>query len=159
MSQRETCPFQEQGEPEFQSEIEPLHVFLHPTAELDVDQERLQLAIEAAIVQTHGQRLGQEQAELEIHAQELAERRAGVQAELERRAREDAHRRLALASGAQDIDQQQHVAPVARAREKTLPLVEEESHFGQQNRQAQELVTLHGHCHWRDLDNGGRVGD
>ena len=153
MSQsRETRPFQEQGDwPEFQSEIEPLDVFPHPTAELDVNRLRL----------------AQEQAELEILAQELAERRAQVerraqqQAELERRAREfeDAHRRLALASGAQDIDQQQHVAPVARAREKTPPLVEEESYLGQQNRQAQELVTLHGHCHWRDLDNGGRVGD
>ena len=93
MSQRETHPFQEQqGEPEFQSEIESLDVFPHPTAELDVDQERLQLAIEAAIVQAHRQRLGQEQAELEIRAQELAERRAQVerhaqeQAELERRA-------------------------------------------------------------------------
>ena len=154
MSQsRETRPFQEQGDwPEFQSEIEHLHVFPdpHPTAELDI---------------AHRQRLAREQAELEILAQELAERRAQVerhaqqQAELERRAREDAHRRLALASGAQDINQQQCVAPEARAREKTPPLVEEESHFGQQNRQAQELVTLHGHCHWRDLDNGGRVGD
>ena len=58
MSQRETHPFQEQqGEPEFQSEIESLDVFPHPTAELDVDQDRLQLAIEAAIVPAHSQRL------------------------------------------------------------------------------------------------------
>ena len=72
MSQRETYPFQEQGDwPEFQSEIESLDVFPHPTAELDMDQARL-LAIEAAIVQAHRQRLAQEQAELELRAQELS---------------------------------------------------------------------------------------
>ena len=149
----ETHPisFHEQRESDCSSEIEHCEPYIEPAAE----QGRMPaVQQEAAGVQAR-ERLDQERADLEVfQEQERLEQDKG-----------HARRRQAVpvvALGTQAPDP--HLQLVARdggdtdeVREKTPPVVAEESEFARQNRQSQELAMVHGHRRGgRDLGNGGR---
>ena len=159
----ETHPisFHEQREPDCSSEIEHCEPYTEPATE---QGQMPAVQQEAAGVQAQ-ERLDRERAEAgrPFQEQEKLEQDEG-----------HAHRRQAVpvvASGTQAPDS--HLQLVAmdgggrdEVREKTPPVVAEESEFARQNRQSQELAMVHGHRRGgRDLGNGsrdldtGRVGE
>ena len=144
----ETHPisFREQNlEPGYSSDIKPFDPFPEPTAE----QGRtlvVHVQQEAAGVQAQ-ERLDQERAEAGRPFQEQPELESSRLDGCARR-----HPAVLVAPGARAGVQL--AAREDEVREKTPPVVAEESEFARQNRHSQELAMLHRHR--RDLHNGGR---